>query len=515
MTERSVSGWEETRNEQQRLSKKLKNSSPGIVTLTIDLNSFPPFSRDHSLMAAEASAQTSAAFLTSASLNSLQIRPLLCHPHCCSLFSLCENIQSYILSYLDSNDIISYGQTCTELHHLSKLPHLWCNIHLSRAKYLSLQQLSQFILRSCPKIQPLKQLILLGNNEFNSLTPSSSSSSLSYDDLLSSSSSPPLTLSTSCHCTLSEICDFCKTISPSSTSPPSASLDLSRLSSHLHSLQDLQFTQIQCLNSSTFYSLLSHTPRLLSISIENNIDVNLIIHSIASSCPQLLSLSFNYIDVLTFDTDESALEYPLLSSAASHELVLGCPLIKFLRLCHYTIDDEGVRMLLNLSHVESVDFSDNESLHGEFLTQIPVKWPQLRSLIFRDCLEIEDEHVSAFALRVAQGGCPFLCYVDCSCQWSFYQTSLLFPPVREELNKFRGPAAVAVATAAVTPPHLSLTSIHLLPTGVPLRWREDQCEIEGFGVDPEDGVELHHFENERLRSHSLCGNDLSNLKNGN
>jgi hypothetical protein len=435
---------------------------------------------------------------TSRFLESFQrIKPLICHPHCCNLFSLCENIQSYILSFLDSNDIISYGQTCTEFYDLSKLPHLWCNIRLNHAKYLPLYQLSQFILRSCPKIQPLKQLILLGN-EFNSLTPSSSSSSLS-DSLSSSSSS--LSFS-SCHCTLSEICDSCKTISPSS-----ASLDLSHLSSHLHSLQNLQFTQIQCLNSLTFSSLLSHTPNLLSISIENNIDVNLIIHSIAISCPHLLSLSFNYIDVLTFESDESALEYPLLTSHTSHELVLGCPLIKLLRICHYTIDDEGVQELLNLPHIESVDFSDNESLHGEFLTQIPSKWPQLRSLIFRDCLEIEDEHVSTFASRVAQGGCPLLCYVDCSCQWSFYHTSLLSPTVKEELKKFRGTVvSYSLEESFPTTPQKKFSLIPILPTGVPLRWREDQCEIEGFGVDPEDGVELHHLENERMRSYSICSN---------
>lgn len=417
-----------------------------------------------------------------------RIKPLLIHPHCCNLFSLCENIQSYILSYLDSNDIISYGQTCTQLYSMSKLPHLWCNIHLHHAKYLPLDQLSQFILRSCPKIQPLKNLILIGSESHQSLTPSSSQTSLSSSS--SSASTPSLS---SCHCTLSETCDYCRTISPSS------SLDLSHLSSHLHSLQNLQFTQIQCLTSVTLSSFLSYTPNLLSISIENNTDVNLIIHSIAISCPHLISLSFSYIDVLTFESDESAVDYPLLTSNISRELALGCPLIKLLRLCHYTLDDEGVQELLNLAHVESVDFSDNESLHGEFLTQIPLKWPQLRSLIFRDCLEIEDEHVSMFASRVAQGGCPLLCYVDCSCQWSFYQTSLLFPTVKAELNKFRG---AAVTYSSESSPHQK--TIPILPTGVPLRWREDQCEIEGFGVDPEDGVEIHHYENERLRSYSIC-----------
>lgn len=54
-------------------------------------------------------------------------------------------------------------------------------------------------------------------------------------------------------------------------------------------------------------------------------------------------------------------------------------------------------------------------------------------------------------------------------------------------------------------------------TGVPIRWREDQCEINGYGVDPEDGIDTHHIEMdnnifnlaglERIRSYSICSRD--------
>jgi hypothetical protein len=391
------------------------------------------------------------------------------------LSRLCSNTQSHVLSFLEPKDIINFGATCQESYLVSRSPFLWCKIDLKNAELISLKEICQLVHRSCPQTQPLTRLTLTASAD---------------------------AMMCSCNCTLSSgICSFCsqanRTYHPfvSSLSPPSPHRqpvdDLDPVSLHLHSLQNLQCSQIPCLTSQAFSSLLRFTPHLLSISLANNIDVNLIIQSIALSCPQLLSLSFSYVDVLNFGSHDSALDYPLLTVEVSQKLVRCCPLLKFIRLSHYTIDEEGAREILNLPQIESADLSDNESLLGEFLSSIPSKWPRLNSLILRDCLEIEDEHISAFALQLAQGGCPLLSYVDCSCQWSFYQASLLFKPARDELQKYRG---LAVAEGEIE------------RTGTPIRWREDQCEIEGFGVDPEDGVDIHHLEMERIRSHSICSN---------
>jgi hypothetical protein len=393
---------------------------------------------------------------------------------------LCSNTQSYILSYLEPQDILKFGVTCRESYLVSRSPFLWCKIEIRNAELISVKEICQLVHRSCPHSQPLTRLML----------------SASEDAIVSS-----------CNCTLaSGICSFCRqangtshlfALSPPSSSPSSLShrqpLEvIASTSLHLRSLQNLQFSQIPCLTSQTFSLFLRFTPHLLSISIANNIDVNLIIQSIALSCPQLLSLSFNYVDVLNFESHDSALDYPLLSVQVSQELVRCCPHLKFIRLCHYTIDEDGASEILNLPQIESADLSDNECLLGEFLSNIPSKWPLLNSLILRDCLEIEDEHTSAFALQLAQGGCPLLSYVDCSCQWSFYNASLLFKPVREQLQKYRGLSETSEGGVGLT--------------GAAIRWREDQCEIEGFGVDPEDGVDIHHLEMERIRSHSICSN---------
>lgn len=174
-----------------------------------------------------------------------------------------------------------------------------------------------------------------------------------------------------------------------------------------------------------------------------------------------------------------------------------------------------------------------------FLSHIPIKWPKLKSLILRDCTELEDEFVSSFAMSLAFGGCPSMSYIDCSCQWSFYNTSLLFKSVKDELNKLRGifdndnDWRINILTNNrsndendnnnsnsndnnnndINQYQSDINILHQEKTGISIRWREDQCEMNDYGVDPEDGVDIHsEIDNngfhtsvmERLRSHSIC-----------
>eukprot|EP00602_Paraphysomonas_sp_CaronLab_P006375 CAMPEP_0185027460 /NCGR_PEP_ID=MMETSP1103-20130426/12525_1 /TAXON_ID=36769 /ORGANISM="Paraphysomonas bandaiensis, Strain Caron Lab Isolate" /LENGTH=260 /DNA_ID=CAMNT_0027561467 /DNA_START=752 /DNA_END=1534 /DNA_ORIENTATION=+ len=220
--------------------------------------------------------------------------------------------------------------------------------------------------------------------------------------------------------------------------------------------------------------MVSLCPQLRCVTVSHNVDVNALVGSVAASCPLLEKISFSYVNVLSFNR-EGVFEHPLLQPDVGRSLAKGCPRLKSVCFRHYTIDEEGVQAVLHLPEVREADFSDNESLHGLFLVDIPSRWPRLRELTLRDCTEVEDEHVAAFAFLLTQGGCPELNYIDLSCQWAFFNTSFLPVAAREELARTREvPYGVEEDRALA---------------GAVLRWREDQCEVEGFGVDPEDGID--------------------------
>jgi hypothetical protein len=133
-----------------------------------------------------------------------------------------------------------------------------------------------------------------------------------------------------------------------------------------------------------------------------------------------------------------------------------------LRLRHCAVDETTVTDLLGFQRIEGADFSDNESLLGYFMELIPLHWPNLKSLVFRDCTELQEENVVSLVRLLVNGGCPHLRYIDLSCQWSFYHDSLLDGGLKEQLFLAR--------------PHVTL--------------REDQCEYAGiFGVDPNAGID--------------------------
>jgi hypothetical protein len=184
----------------------------------------------------------------------------------------------------------------------------------------------------------------------------------------------------------------------------------------------------------------------------------------------LEAFSFNYVNALSLLVP---FDYPPLTPVTGKGLAASCPFITSIKFCHYAIDEEGVREILKLPAVIEADFSDNESLHGIFLLDIPFCWPLLRSLTVRDCTEVEEEHVSSFGTMIANGACSDLTYADFSCQWAFFNTSLLHKSIRDNLMRYRGSVLIPGDAR----------------TGAILRWREDQCEIDGFGVDPEDGVD--------------------------
>ena len=146
----------------------------------------------------------------------------------------------------------------------------------------------------------------------------------------------------------------------------------------------------------------------------------------------------------------------------ANKWVTSCPRLRVLRLRHCAVEETTVTDLLGFKRIEEADFSDNESILGYFLELIPLHWPSVKSLVFRDCTELQEENVVSLVRLLINGGCPHLSYIDLSCQWSFYHDSLLDERVKEQLLTAR--------------PYLTL--------------REDQCDYAGiFGIDPNAGID--------------------------
>jgi len=384
---------------------------------------------------------------------------------------VCSSVMAHILTYLQPRDIENFGETCREHKRISTNSVLWTNLSLDYANDINVQAIFNLIKRTAPGVQPLMNMSISGYTETDR----------DVDHM--------------CNCIVGEICAICTASrdsgqsnrlndastqicalgSNSQNGSCSRCQDVEALQPYLSKLQSLKLEQIGCVSACFLRGVLLQSPQLRTVTVSQNIDVNILVGSVATSCPLLEKISFSYMNV-TSSNGEGMFDHPLLQPEVGLSLAEGCPLLKCVRLRHYTIDEDGVQAVLHLPRVEETDFSDNESLHGMFLTDIPSRWPGLRTLTLRDCTGMEDEHVAAFAFLLAQGGCPELAYVDVSCQWAFFNTSLLHKAAREELEKRR----------EVPDPR---ANDGRAPAGAVLRWREDQCEVEGFGVDPEDGID--------------------------
>ena len=441
---------------------------------------------------------------------------------------LCTNMVSYVLSFLEQHEIERFGLVSKAYLDISRLSNLWTCIKLRRSDFVGIHTLSALIKRTSPSL-PLLDLNVSGHPYFAG-TDSTCNGSCSS---VLSPSAPSV--------------DTTPLISPLSTSPPAPCSTCGHISAISQYLKDLRSLTLNCVSwggTCSLQSIISSTTTLLSLTISHDVDVNVLVRCVSCHCPLLESLHFSYVNVLAFeqevtpircrhsrgmliedveagdesswggggissssedtstastpyefeddseadsDTDVSAFGHPLLLPEVGRELSEKCPLIRSISFSHYTIDEDGVQQILNLTRIQEANFSDNESLHGTFLSDLPARWPQLQLLTLRDCTELTDEHVTAFALALAGGGCPQLRHVDLSCQWAFYYTSLLSPAVRGELVRRRG--ASFSQTAPPLPPVVQAEKMRADSMCCAVRWREDQCEVPGFGVDPEDGID--------------------------
>lgn len=416
---------------------------------------------------------------------------------------LCSNVMTYILSYLEHHEVEYFGETCRVYHDISRQSVLWTSISLQNGSNVSVKTLCSLATRTS-RIHPLIDLHIYGSRRMTKTGTLIGSSQMMVSGIDSMSTSP----SPEKGC-----CESCQ--------------QLSSLSPYLSSLRELTLSCVSWRGMScSLQSIISSTKTLISLSIAHDVDVNVLVESVANSCPMLETFQFSYVNILDFSkttatdshliaaqsflsaaavpvhelevvSEEGRFDHPLLLPEIGRKLAHSCPLIKRICFRHYTIDEEGVQQILNLSQIEDVDFSDNESLHGLFLADIPLRWPKLQSLIMRDCTELEDEHISHFGSLLVLGGCPSLTHVDLSCQWAFFDTSLLEESVREDLCRARQACFDPAFGTSLCQPysHPALTGGNHAQTdgkeltGAPIRWREDQCEIFGFGVDPEDGVD--------------------------
>jgi hypothetical protein len=230
-------------------------------------------------------------------------------------------------------------------------------------------------------------------------------------------------------------------------------------------------------------NVLRDASMLLKIDFANDMDVNLVLGIISRNCPALEDISFRYTHVLEFE--EQKQNHPLMLPATAKQLVASCPNVKKLRFCHYVLDEDCAQELLSFADISEADLSDNENLTGVFLLSVLERWTLLEKLVLRDCTELDHDCVHGFAdaLTVmrptpqSQGVpnvaeafeptmeftyCPHLACLDFSCQWSFIGDSLISEELLARLGTVRGPGFC---------------------------WREDQCDVVGFGVDPDAGID--------------------------
>ena len=232
-------------------------------------------------------------------------------------------------------------------------------------------------------------------------------------------------------------------------------------SNKLHSVRVIGLMRTYWLSSCSLTSMISGCSQLQSLDIAHNIDVNKLVNCLVSCCPHLTLFSFTYLWNLV-SNGKGISDLPVLSAATASSFVDKCSNMRVLRIRHCALDEQSMSELLGFRLIEEADLSDNENLHGFFLDALPESWTLLKSFALRDCTTLGEDCVNRFAVNLCLGGCPLLQYIDVSCQWSFFNDSLL-----NDLQK-----------------------VDLQTSRPQLVWREDQCDLPGlFGVDPSLGVD--------------------------
>ena len=227
-------------------------------------------------------------------------------------------------------------------------------------------------------------------------------------------------------------------------------------------VNELKVFGVRWLDSGSLKYLIGNCRDLVTLDICQQVDVNSVVTAAASSCPNLKHISF--VSNCTQLSEElgTASAFPLMRTDVAELLARGCLGLTTVRFRGYCVTEESInKLVLGLPAVEEADFSCHENVQGMFLSELHLRWPLLKKLSLRDCTEIDEGCVATFVGNIIGGGCPYLNFVDFSCQWSFTGDSLLETEMKERL----------VLTRPL------------------LLWREDQCNIGGYGVDPDFGVE--------------------------
>jgi hypothetical protein len=237
---------------------------------------------------------------------------------------------------------------------------------------------------------------------------------------------------------------------------------IAALPGHLFShMETLELRRLPWLTACVAEHILANAPALKVLQLEQNINVNRVVRQVANTCHALEVLCFKYIEVSGLAMEASTGPQHCLEAAAVADLTSMCSQLRRVCFNHYVIEEDAVQGLLKASGLEDVDLSDNEGLHGFFLSEVPRAWPRLRSLTLRDCTEVQETAVMELAQQLLNGACDQLTLMDVSCQWAHMNESFLSDSsLRDELAKHRPE----------------------------LRWREDHCQVPGFGIDPDEEI---------------------------
>jgi hypothetical protein len=342
-----------------------------------------------------------------------------------------------VMSFLDPSDLAQFGAASHEYLTLSHHPSIWRNIKINNVYSLNVSGLAQLISHTTSKM-PLNTIDLSG----------------------------PVT--TGCYCRESNMCKGCSEVgrcSAAATCPTCEPLGL--IKPKLGKLKSFTVHNAKFLSACPFNTMLQSCHNLKKLDILNDLDVNLVISALAANCPSLTDIRFKYSHGLDFEASFRQ-SHPLLRPQVAEVFVSSCPNVHYISFCHYTVDEDCARSLLELRHVLEADFSDNENLSGAFLVRLPMQWANLKKLTMRDCTELDNDYVQMFASMIGQsyGGmlkyCHSLEVADFSCQWAFHGDSLIGDGSRLALRNTRARS---------------------------FTWREDQCEIPGFGIDPDSGID--------------------------
>ena len=369
-----------------------------------------------------------------------------------SFYSSCQNLDDHcileILSYLDNASVLKFGSVNKSISVLSKHPSLWTNVKIHQSDPIAFKFLSCLAQRTGNNLHlNILSVVKVGrsHNNFPNILPTAEC--CPQEGYLAPISSAVTQKSALLNSNIRKkkdsigLCANCKILFESQES--------------LRSLKELQLSKLIGFTECSFSLVLSICTKLVDISVNLCIDVNFAVDCISMHCPCLERISFLQIEKIGSEPDYNG---NLLSYSSAERLAARCPELRTLKFTNYCLNEDSVSALVeNTNRVEEADLSVHEDLMGNFLHLISTRWIALKSLTVRDCPQLNDSDVVAFVQSLCSQPqlCPNLSLLDFSCQWSYSNQSLLDDVTKLEL-RLRRPQ---------------------------IKWREDQCSIQGFGID--------------------------------